>query len=40
MSGTIFMEALRRNWRTALYWGIGFASYAVLILVLSPALTY
>lgn len=36
MSGTIFMETLRRNWRTAVYWGLGIASYAVLIILLIP----
>ncbi|MEO8611688.1 MAG: ABC transporter permease subunit [Chloroflexota bacterium] len=36
MSGTIFMETLRRNWRAAVYWGLGIASYAVLIILLIP----
>jgi ABC-2 type transport system permease protein len=36
MSGTIFMEALRRNWRMAVYWGLGLASYAVLIILMIP----
>jgi beta-exotoxin I transport system permease protein len=31
MSGTVFMETLRRNWRTMLYWGIGLAIYGFFI---------
>ncbi len=36
MTGTIFMEALRRNWRSAVYWGIGFGLYAIMIMLLIP----
>ena len=37
MSGTIFMETLRHNWRIALYWGLGIGGYAVLIILLIPS---
>jgi ABC-2 type transport system permease protein len=30
------METLRRNWRTAIYWGLGIGGYAVLIILLIP----
>ena len=33
MNGVVFMETLRRGWRTALYWGIGLAVYALYILL-------
>jgi len=31
MSGTVFMETLRRKWRTMLYWGLGLAIYGFFI---------
>lgn len=31
MSGSIFMETLRRNWRAMLYWGIGLGVYGYFI---------
>jgi ABC-2 type transport system permease protein len=31
MSGAVFMETLRRTWRSTLYWGIGLAGYAVYL---------
>jgi len=33
MRGAIFMEMLRRNWRSTLYWGIGMGLYGFLIAV-------
>ena len=33
MTGTIFAETLRRNWRMMLYWGIGMGAYALMITV-------
>lgn len=33
MNGVVFAETLRRGWRTALYWGIGLAVYALYILL-------
>jgi ABC-2 type transport system permease protein len=36
MTGSIFMETLRRNWRLALYWGLGIGSYALLIILIIP----
>jgi ABC-2 type transport system permease protein len=33
MNGVVFAETLRRGWRTALYWGIGLAFYALYILL-------
>lgn len=31
MSGVVFMETLRRNWRGMLYWGIGLSVYGYFI---------
>lgn len=31
MSGSVFMETLRRHWRQALYWALGLGSYAFLM---------
>lgn len=31
MSGVIFFETIRRNWRQVLYWGIGISLYGVLM---------
>jgi ABC-2 type transport system permease protein len=36
MLGSVFLETLRRNWRTALYWGVGIAFYAVIALLILP----
>lgn len=33
MNGVIFNETLRRGWRSALYWAIGLAFYAVYVLM-------
>lgn len=33
MSGVIFLHTLWRGWRTALYWGIGFALYGLYVSV-------
>ncbi|MBL8148160.1 MAG: ABC transporter permease subunit [Anaerolineae bacterium] len=33
MTGKIFVETLRRNWRIMLYWGIGMGLYGVMITV-------
>ncbi len=33
MNGVVFMETVRRGWRTALYWGIGIALYAMYIIL-------
>lgn len=31
MSGVIFFETIRRNWRQVAYWGIGIALYGILM---------
>ncbi|MBZ0282306.1 MAG: ABC transporter permease [Anaerolineae bacterium] len=36
MNGVIFMEMLRRNWRTTLYWGIGLGLYGYIIIIFIP----
>jgi ABC-2 type transport system permease protein len=36
MTGSIFMETMRRNWRAMLIWGIGIASMAAYIIVVIP----
>jgi len=36
MSGTIFMELLRRNWRGMLFWGAGMALIAWLQIIILP----
>ncbi len=36
MSGVVFIETLRRNWRAMLIWGIGVASMAGYIMVVIP----
>ncbi|MEZ4672472.1 MAG: ABC transporter permease subunit [Anaerolineae bacterium] len=33
MNGTVFMETLRRSWRGALYWGLGFGFYALMLML-------
>lgn len=33
MNGVIFFETLRRGWKTALYWGIGLAFYALYVML-------
>jgi len=37
MNGIVFNETLRRGWRTALYWGIGLAVYALYIIMVFGA---
>jgi ABC-2 type transport system permease protein len=34
MSGTIFSETLRRNWRAGLFWGLGLALLAYFIMLM------
>jgi ABC-2 type transport system permease protein len=34
MNGIVFAETLRRSWRGALYWGLGFALYALLLMLI------
>lgn len=36
MTGTIFMNTLRRNWRSALYWGISIALLGLYVIVVIP----
>jgi len=36
MTGVIFRETLRRNWKMATYWAIGIASMAVYAIVVIP----
>lgn len=36
MSGIVFMNTLRRNWRSGLYWGIGIALLGVYAIVVIP----
>jgi ABC-2 type transport system permease protein len=36
MSGTIFMDTLRRNWRGMLFWGLGIAFVAWLEIIILP----
>jgi ABC-2 type transport system permease protein len=36
MSGVIFAETLRRNWRQILYWGLGLAILGFYIMVVIP----
>jgi ABC-2 type transport system permease protein len=36
MTGTVFMNTLRRNWRSALYWGIGVAMLGLYVIVVIP----
>lgn len=36
MNGSIFMEALRRNWRGAFFWGIGVGLIAWLQIIILP----
>lgn len=36
MSGVIFVETLRRNWRQILYWGLGLALLGFYIMVVIP----
>ncbi|MEP7292533.1 MAG: ABC transporter permease subunit [Chloroflexota bacterium] len=37
MTGVVFTETLRRNWKAALYWGIGVALLGVYIIVAIPS---
>lgn len=34
MNGSVFVETLRRGWRTALYWGMGLAFYALYVVMI------
>lgn len=34
MNGVVFTETLRRSWRGMIYWGIGFALYGVMIMMI------
>lgn len=36
MTGSIFFEAVRRNWRTTLYWGIGLLIYGFYGTIIIP----
>ena len=36
MTGTVFINTLRRNWRSALYWAIGIALLGLYIIVVIP----
>ncbi|RMG72179.1 MAG: hypothetical protein D6711_13585 [Chloroflexi bacterium] len=36
MTGTIFVETLRRSWRQMIYWGLGFAIYAIYPFLMVP----
>src|SRR5688572_5196057 len=36
MTGTIFMETLRRNWRGMLFWGVGIGLIAWLQIIILP----
>jgi ABC-2 type transport system permease protein len=36
MSGATFVETLRRSWKSALYWGIGFGSLALIQIIAIP----
>lgn len=38
MTGSVFMETLRRNWKAALIWGAGLFVYGVYVMVLIPDL--
>src|SRR6266496_498349 len=33
MNGVVFIETLRRGWRGMFYWGLGFAIYAMMIVM-------
>lgn len=34
MNGVIFKDTLRRNWRGMLYWGLGFATYGLMVMMI------
>lgn len=36
MSGVIFANTLRRNWRSMLYWGIGLGIYGLYAMIMLP----
>ena len=36
MSGAVFVETLRRGWRTMIYWGIGMGLYGGIIILMLP----
>lgn len=36
MTGVVFLNTLQRNWKSALYWGIGIAMLGVYVLVALP----
>ncbi len=36
MSGIVWLETLRRGWRTMTYWGIGVGLYGALIILMLP----
>ncbi len=36
MTGVVFTDTLRRNWRTGLYWTIGIALLGVYIIAVIP----
>lgn len=36
MTGTVFLEVLRRGWRTTLYWGLGLAVLGFYVAALIP----
>jgi len=36
MTGAIFTETLRRNWRQILYWGLGLGMYGMMVVLLAP----
>lgn len=34
MNGIVFKETLRRSWRGMIYWGLGFGSYGLMIMLI------
>ncbi len=36
MSGAVFIETLRRGWRSMIYWGIGMGLYGGIIILMLP----
>lgn len=36
MTGSVFVETLRQSWRQMVYWGVGFAAVALMMVLIVP----
>ncbi len=36
MTGTVFIETLRQTWKQMVYWGLGLAALAILVVIMVP----